>query len=119
MFNTFHKNGVNFHKHVMKGLSNPDSYGVDTTYSNLAAFIPFGNLANTTINEETVKLNNLELLHTNYNGENRTNVIGKVFGMNGLGEQIVNQYDAGSYNMLSEFMLMMMNVEQTILLKKQ
>lgn len=119
MFKSFYKNGVNFHKHVMKGLSNPFSYGVDETYSNLAMFIPFGNYSNATINEETIKLNNLELLHTNYNGENRTNVIGKVFGMNGLGESIVNQYDAGSYNMLSEFMVMMMNINQTILLRKQ
>mgnify|MGYP001454594386 CR=1 FL=1 len=118
-FSMWDKGHIRIHKRNITSWSNPFTYGTDSTYANMGIFVPVSANIKTNIDGQNIALNNLELMHFNNNGENRTNIIGDVFGMNGLGKPILNQYDNGARYMLSEFMLTVASPNQMGLIKKR
>lgn len=118
-FKMWDKGGLKFHLRTIPSFSNPFTYANDSTFANMAIAVPVSNNIKTSIDGENLSLNNIELSHFNNNGENRTNVIGDVFGMNGVGMPIFDEYDRGARYMFSEFMLTAAAVNQMVLIKKR
>lgn len=111
------KNGVNFLCKELASFAHPNLLGNDSyTFDTSGFIVPIGevpvrlgNMAN-----EKVTVPNLSIAYYNHNGEDRTRIMGDVAGLNGLGYNIVNEYDGLHYFILAEFALFCANVNQHI-----
>ena len=65
-----------------------------------------------------IKLKNLSIGYLNNNGENRTRVIAKLNGTSGTDYTPVNSLDGMNIHLLSEYMPIIINPEQMILLRR-
>lgn len=109
------KNGVNFMFKEMVSFANPNKWGNSSyDFKDHGFMIP---LTYASVSDEKgVKqvVPNLSLANYSHNGEDRSRIIGTVAGLNGLGYQIVNEYDMTSIYMLSEFAAFIANANQFI-----
>lgn len=64
---------------------------------------------------EKKALNHVSLGYLNNNGENRKLVVGDAAGVNGLGYKFTNDYDQTTWYMLSEMMVFLLAMNQSIL----
>jgi len=67
---------------------------------------------------EKKPLNHVTMGYLNNNGENRKMIVGDAAGVNGLGYKFTNEYDASTWYMLSEMMVFLLALNQTILVLK-
>ena len=122
-FRQIHKNGTTFTLHEVKSFSDPTAYGADVFedyFTGLGMIIPDQMVS---VRESEMgadfKLNNLTLLYKNYNGEDRTRVNKIMPGaanINGAGGNIMTStYDDLSGTMLSEFGIVMLRRNQSVL----
>jgi hypothetical protein len=111
------KNGVNFLCKELASFAHPNLLGNDSYTFDTAGFIvPISDVPVRLgqMNAEKVTVPNLSIAYYNHNGEDRSRIMGDVAGLNGLGYNIVNEYDGLHYYMLSEFALFVANCNQFI-----
>lgn len=124
-FRQVHKNGVIFTFQEVKSFSDPTAFGADVFedyFTGLGMIIPDQMV---TVRESEAganfKLNNLTLLYKDYNGENRTRVNKIMPGaanINGAGGNIMTStYDDLAGTMLSEFGVVFLNRNRSILVQ--
>ena len=101
---TYAANGYNFES---MGMIFPDSKvtatlnGINTNGMNAAG--------------KKVALNHMTIGYLNYGGENRKLIVGNKAGVNGMGIPISDDWDDMSTYMLSEFMVVLLALNQTVL----
>lgn len=118
---------VNFVAKEFAGLSNPQTFGTDADYWGNAGFmIPMSqvsvkssDIAIEGIEGGKVVIPNVALGYVNNNGENRTRILKYVAGVTGVGLDASHQYDEFSGYMLTEYMLVAMQVNQMIRILKE
>ncbi len=119
-FKSVQKNGVNFICKELASFANPNKLGNSSyQFKDAGMMIPIGTA--TVSNEkygtkQTVP--NISICFYNHNGEDRTRIMGTVAGLNGMGYQIVDQYDRTNLFMLSEFATFCANVNQHVQINK-
>jgi len=118
-FSMWDKGGIRFHKRPMYSWSNPFTYGKDSTFANMGFAVPVSNNIKTTVDGQNLTMNNIEINHFSGNGEQRSAIIGDVFGMNGMGQPILDEYDRGARYLLSEFMTIVASANQLIKIYKR
>jgi len=119
-FKTVQKNGVNFMCKELASFSNPNKLGnASYQFKDAGMMIPIGNasVSNKQYGTKMV-VPNISICFYNHNGEDRTRIVGTVAGLNGMGYQIVDQYDRTNVFMLSEFAAFLANVNQHIQITK-
>jgi hypothetical protein len=120
-FKFINKNGVYVTLKEIPSFSDPVAYGADAFddyFKDLGMILPDADVTVKTGNIEeasAVKLKNLTLGYKNYNGENRTRIIKDIPSVASAGNIAVDTYDDSRGTMLSEFMLIFTNVNQSIL----
>ena len=119
-FKTVQKNSINFMCKELASFANPNKLGnASYQFKDAGMMIPIGyaSVSNEMYGtKETVP--NIAICFYNHNGEDRTRIIGTVAGLNGMGYQIVDQYDRTNIYMLSEFSTFAANVNQHIQITK-
>jgi len=119
-FKSVRKNGVNFVCKELASLANPNKLGnASYQFADAAMMIPIGySTVSNEMNGKKESVPNISICFYNHNGEDRTRIIGTVAGLNGMGYQIVDQYDRTNVFMLSEFATFAANVNQHIQITK-
>jgi len=122
-FRAFTKLGHTFLTKKMANLSNPNTYGLSAysdNYRSMGFMIPVGKELSVKLGEDgsPIKMGNLTIGYLNDKGENRQRIVQVVAGVNGMGHQATNEYDAVNCYMLTEWMLMAVKMNQAILIKK-
>ena len=118
---------VNFVFKELAGFTNPATFGTDADYwGNAGMMIP---MTQVTVKSSDIAINGIEggkivipnvaLGYANNNGENRTRILQYVAGVNGVGLAATHAWDEFSRYMLSEYMLVAMQVNQMIRLLKE
>jgi len=118
---------VTFNAKEFAGFSNPNTFGTDADYWDNAGFmIPMSqvtvkssDIAIDGIEGGKVSIPNVALGYVNNNGENRTRILKYVAGVNGVGLDATHAYDDFSGYMLTEYMLVAMQVNQMIRILKE
>jgi hypothetical protein len=113
------KNGVKFTCQELVSFANPNGLGNDSyDFTNSGFMMPISDVSVSDANGQKSVVPNLSIAYLNYNGEDRTRIIGTVAGLNGMGYDIKNEYDGSHIYMLSEFALFAANVNQFVQIKK-
>jgi len=118
---------VTFVLKELAGFTNPATFGTDADYWGNAGFmIPMSNvtvkssdIAVAGIEGGKIVIPNVALGYVNNEGENRTRIIQDVAGVNGIGLKATHAYDDYHFYMLTEYMLVAMQVNQMIRLLKE
>ena len=118
---------VRFVLKEMAGFTNPATFGTDSDYWGNAGFmIPMSqvtvkssDIAIEGIEGGKISIPNVALGYVNNNGENRTRILDDVAGVNGVGLKATHAYDDYHFYMLTEYMLVAMQVNQMIRLLKE
>lgn len=118
---------VTFNAKEFAGLSNPQTFGTDADYWDNAGFmIPMtqvtvksSDIAIDGIEGGKVVIPNVALGYVNNAGENRTRILQYVAGVNGVGLTATHAYDDFHGYMLTEYMLVAMQVNQMIRILKE
>jgi hypothetical protein len=118
---------VTFNVKELAGFTNPNTFGTDADYWGNAGFmIPMSQVAVKSsdimiegIEGGKVVIPNVALGYVNNAGENRTRILQDVAGVNGLGLKATHDGDEVSWYMLTEYMLVAMQVNQMIRLLKE
>lgn len=119
-FKTVMKNGVKFMCKELASFANPNKLGNSSyQFKDAGMMIPVG-MATVSNKQYGGKesVPNISICFYNHNGEDRTRIAGTVAGMNGMGYQIVDQYDRTNVYFLSEFSTFAANVNQQIQIVK-
>ena len=119
-FKTVQKNGVKFICKELASFANPNKFGNSSyQFADAGMVIPIGySSVSNEMNGAKETVPNIAICFYNHNGEDRTRIIGTVAGMNGMGYQIVDQYDRTNLWMLSEFSTFCANVNQHLQITK-
>jgi hypothetical protein len=119
-FKSVMKNGVNFLCKELASFANPNKLGnASYQFADAGMMIPVGySTVSNEMNGAKQTVPNISICFYNHNGEDRTRIVGTVAGMNGMGYQIVDQYDRTNVYMLSEFATFAANVNQHIQITK-
>jgi hypothetical protein len=120
-FKIVKKNGIELTLHELVSFSNPNTLG-NYSFDKKGFVIPNSQV---TVRDgelgADVKLANVTLSYKNFQGENRERIFKVIPGVNGLsmipGNVAVNSYDSASWEILTEFMLIMAKRNQGILIQ--
>lgn len=119
-FKTIKKNGITLSLHELVSFSNPNTLG-NYTFDKFGFVIPSTQV---TVRDSAmgaeVKIPNLRILWKNYNGENRGRIMVPIPGVNGHASSpnfAVDRYDDYRFEILSEFLLSFVKVNQSILIQ--
>ena len=122
----FTKNGITSILTEIPEFSNPVAYGADGfNFETLGMIFPdakvsstmnyYDNVGRSVGGSEKKALNHVTIGYLNNNGENRKLVVGDAAGVNGLGYKFTNAYDQSTWYMLTEMMVFLLALNQTIL----
>lgn len=125
----FTKNGIINVLTEIPEFSNPIMYGADGYNfetmgmifpdSKVTADVNYGDSRGRSMEGYDKKsINNVTLGYLNNNGENRKLIVGDAAGVNGLGYKFTNDYDQSTWFMLTEMMVFLLAMNQTILVLK-
>jgi hypothetical protein len=121
----FKKNGYVFDIIKLDSFSNPNKFGAAEYPFKDYGFMFTGQKSSVTDRYGSMgaqggkaKLNNFTLGYVNNNGENRKRILQHNFGVNGMGFSANNDVDGGYYYLLTEFMNILVNMNQTVLVTK-
>lgn len=118
---------VTFNIKEFAGFSNPTTFGTDADYwGNAGMIIPMSQVTVKSsdimiegIEGGKISIPNVALGYVNNNGENRTRIVKPVAGVNGLGFPATHDGDLVDFYMLTEYMLVAMQVNQMIRVLKE
>ena len=120
-FKVITKNNITLSLHELSNFSNPNTLG-NYGFDKKAFIVPSTKVTvrDTQVGAD-VKMDNLSLLYKNYNGEDRTRVFKVIPGVNGLSAinspVAVDRYDDARWEILSEFMVMLLKPNQCMLIE--
>lgn len=109
--------------HEFASFSNPNALGLPAyAFDKKAIVIPETQVTvRDTATSVDVKSSNIKLLYKNFDGENRTRIFKMLPGVNGLSQInsdiAVDSYDSVQGQFLSEYMLMYLKINQSILIQ--
>jgi hypothetical protein len=119
-FKTIKKNGITLSLHELVSFSNPNTLG-NYSFDKFGFIIP---QTQVTVRDSAMgaeaKLANLRLLYKSHNGEDRTRIMAVIPGVNGLAgmpDFAVDGMDDARIQWLSEFMLVFLKTNQSILIQ--
>lgn len=125
----FTKNGIISILTEIPEFSNPTMYGADGyNFETMGMIFPdakvtadmnyIDGMGRASSAYERKPLNHVTLGYLNNNGENRKLIIGDAAGVNGLGLKFVNDWDNSTWYMLTEMMVFLLALNQSILVLK-